>query len=307
MHTPRLVSVRCRVAIGCHPCSAGAAFPDLPAPAAHVPAAEDEADSAAVKRKRSAEEEEAARQLKGISSESKKRLLEVAALPLAGTPLEVGWAGSAGVWTVRAARCWHCWSSCGCADEAWLQSLDARYLCEGPPERQMWLAACRPPCLVHAAQGEVSPPAAVRAVDLAQRVWPEGAPSRPAAGVALVMSPEGAYSDFHLAAGGASGETRLRVPLTRACLGGVRVGLVIAGAAGLPRPACMLAVARPPPGAQPCLAPRLVPPPQSGCTACRGGAAWRWCLPRPATWPRTLPGPRRRATPASSCLHTARG
>ncbi len=51
--------------------------------------AEDEADSAAVRRKRSAEEEAAAQQLKGISAESKKRLLEVAALPLAGTPLEV--------------------------------------------------------------------------------------------------------------------------------------------------------------------------------------------------------------------------
>ena len=53
-----------------------------PAPAAG------EADSAAVMRKRSAEEEAAAQRLKGISAESKKRLLEVAALPLAGTPLE---------------------------------------------------------------------------------------------------------------------------------------------------------------------------------------------------------------------------
>ncbi|KAL4437527.1 hypothetical protein ABPG77_003516 [Micractinium sp. CCAP 211/92] len=102
--------------------------------------AEDEADSAAVRRKRSAEEEAAAQQLKGISAESKKRLLEVAALPLAGTPLE----------------------------------------------------------------GEVSPPSAVRGVDLAQQVWPQGAPSRPTAGVTLVMSPEGAYTDFHMAAGGAS-------------------------------------------------------------------------------------------------------
>lgn len=57
--------------------------------------AEDEADSAAVKRKRSAEEEAAAQKLKGISADSRKRLLEVAALPLAGTPLDVsvccGW------------------------------------------------------------------------------------------------------------------------------------------------------------------------------------------------------------------------
>ena len=60
----------------------GTARAGRPAPA------EDEADSAAVKRKRSAEEEAAAQHLKGISAESKKRLLEVAALPLAGTALE---------------------------------------------------------------------------------------------------------------------------------------------------------------------------------------------------------------------------
>lgn len=59
---------------------------------------EDEADSAAVKRKRSAEEEAAQQQLKGISAESRRRLLEVAALPLTGTALDVrcGWLG----WTV---------------------------------------------------------------------------------------------------------------------------------------------------------------------------------------------------------------
>lgn len=50
--------------------------------------AEDEADSAAVKRKRTAEEEAAAQHLKGISAESKKRLLEVSALSLTGTALE---------------------------------------------------------------------------------------------------------------------------------------------------------------------------------------------------------------------------
>jgi hypothetical protein len=57
--------------------------------------ADDEADSSAVRRKRSAEEEAAAQQLKGISAESRRRLLEVAALPLAGTPLEVGGWGEA--------------------------------------------------------------------------------------------------------------------------------------------------------------------------------------------------------------------
>jgi hypothetical protein len=59
-------------------------------PAAMAAPAEDEADSSAVMRKRSVEEEAAAQQLKGISADSKRRLLEVAALPLAGTPLEVG-------------------------------------------------------------------------------------------------------------------------------------------------------------------------------------------------------------------------
>lgn len=54
-------------------------------------------------------------------------------------------------------------------------------------------------------QAEVSPPAAVRGVDLAQQVWPPGAPSRPSSTVNLWMSPEGGYCDFHLAMGGASG------------------------------------------------------------------------------------------------------
>ncbi|PRW57186.1 lysine-specific demethylase 2A isoform X1 [Chlorella sorokiniana] len=112
----------------------GTARAGRPAPA------EDEADSAAVKRKRTAEEEAAAQHMKGISAESKKRVLEVSALSLTGTALEA----------------------------------------------------------------EVSPPAAVSAVDLAQQVWPEGAPSRPSTSVNLVMSPEGAYTDFHLAVGGSS-------------------------------------------------------------------------------------------------------
>ena len=60
------------------------------APQRPVQPAEDEADSAAVRHKRSAEEQAAAQQLKGISAELKKRVLEVAALPLTGTPLEVG-------------------------------------------------------------------------------------------------------------------------------------------------------------------------------------------------------------------------
>lgn len=62
----------------------GTARAGRPAPA------EDEADSAAVKRKRTAEEEAAAQHLKGISAESKKRVLEVSALSLTGTALEVG-------------------------------------------------------------------------------------------------------------------------------------------------------------------------------------------------------------------------
>ena len=41
-----------------------------------------------MKRKRTAEEEAAAQHLKGISAESKKRLLEVSALSLTGTALE---------------------------------------------------------------------------------------------------------------------------------------------------------------------------------------------------------------------------
>ncbi len=49
-----------------------------------------------MKRKRTAEEEAAVQHLKGISAESKKRLLEVSALSLTGTALEVGGEGGWG-------------------------------------------------------------------------------------------------------------------------------------------------------------------------------------------------------------------
>ncbi len=44
------------------------------------------------------------------------------------------------------------------------------------------------------------------------QVWPEGAPSRPSTSVNLVMSPEGAYTDFHLAVGGSSGTQHIGAP-----------------------------------------------------------------------------------------------
>ena len=125
------------------PAAAAGAAAAAPAAAAAAAAgvAEDEADSAAVTRRRPSEEQAAAALgLKGISSESRRRLLEVAALPLVGTPLE----------------------------------------------------------------GEVGPPAAVAAVDL-WGMWPTDTPNRPAPGtfLRLRLGPEGVFSDFALAAGGA--------------------------------------------------------------------------------------------------------
>ena len=158
-------------------------------PAAMAAPAEDEADSSAVMRKRSVEEEAAAQQLKGISADSKRRLLEVAALPLAGTPLEVC------VWAFEWARPAACFLYDVAAVGGHRKLLTHAVF-----------AACLPAvtfCVY--VQAEVSPPTAVRAVDLAQQVWPEGAPGRPVAGVSLVMSPEGCYTDFHLAVGGSSG------------------------------------------------------------------------------------------------------
>lgn len=50
---------------------------------------EDEADSAAVTRKRTADSDITGQQLKGITPDCKRRLLQVLHLAVAGTPLEV--------------------------------------------------------------------------------------------------------------------------------------------------------------------------------------------------------------------------
>ena len=158
-------------------------------PAAMAAPAEDEADSSAVMRKRSVEEEAAAQQLKGISADSKRRLLEVAALPLAGTPLEVC------VWAFEWARPAACFLYYVAAVAGHRKLLTHAVFAAFLPAVTFCVYV----------QAEVSPPTAVRAVDLAQQVWPEGAPGRPVAGFSLVRSPEGCYTDFHLAVGGSSG------------------------------------------------------------------------------------------------------
>lgn len=249
----------------------GAASAQAAATPRRAAPAEDEADSAAVRRKRSAEEEAAAQQLKGISAESKKRLLEVAALPLAGTALEVrAWGG----WAVGPPPGLEGWADV--ARPVCLQVADIQQAAGSafrPHSRGLPLCPCPLPCTpcmpctrvgslppcppLRRVQGEVSPPSAVRAVDLAQQVWPEGAPTRPTAGVTLVMSPEGAYTDFHMAPGGASGGC----PLGRQSAG-ASAGLPPASLSILPPFAIRRRVR-----AQPCLPHPASQPSRTACRA----------------------------------------
>jgi hypothetical protein len=48
----------------------------------------------------------------------------------------------------------------------------------------------------------VEPPAAVRRLDWAERAWAGGTPPRPAVQRYCLMSPAGAYTDFHVDFGG---------------------------------------------------------------------------------------------------------
>lgn len=66
-------------------------------------------------------------------------------------------------------------------------------------------AFCNQLCLLvrSATQAQIHAPAAVRAADLLQQVWPADAPYRPHTSAHLVMSPAGAYTDFRMAGGGA--------------------------------------------------------------------------------------------------------
>lgn len=291
--------------------AANAGAGDASAQAAATPRraapAEDEADSAAVRRKRSAEEEAAAQQLKGISAESKKRLLEVA-LPLAGTALEVR-PGCHGMPAGRERG-----------------SVNPGLHAANPCSRVLCVRGTRPEPLT-ALLGGLCP--LLR--KLRTGCCAAHSSTRPAVpagrGVAARRCARRRPGAAGVAGGRALAAHRGRHPgdeprgrLHRLPSGGRRrLWWAPAGSPGLlgRLPACLPACLpvmlsarcslRMVPSLTSRAANRVMPlRSQSGCTASPAGAAWRWCRPPLATWRRMPPGRPRLATRACSCPRTAR-